>query len=135
MANRKKKTRFTAPELGRAVSRRPARVGDAIRNEIAILLLRDLKDPRLSHVNITSVDVSPDLRHAKVYFSCGDDLVQEAIAGFASAKGFIRSTLAKILTMRFMPELNFIHDMTSARHAEMGKLFMEIENDRKKPSE
>jgi len=131
---RRKKSRFAAPELGRSSSRRPARVADAIRNEIAMLLLRHIKDPRLYHASVTKVDVSPDLRNAKVFFSCPDGSEEEAAAGFASAKGFIRSTLAKELSLKYMPDLIFTHDLTSIRHAEMGRLLREIENERQKRS-
>lgn len=135
MVARKKKTRFSAPELGRSVSRRPARVGDAIRKEMAMLLLRHLKDPRLFDVNITSVDVSPDLRNAKIYYDCPDGHADDAAAGFLSAKGFVRSSLARELSLQYMPDLVFVHDLASAKHAEMGRLFMEIENERNKSSE
>ena len=134
MVAKKTKTRFSAPELGRSVSRRPSRVGEAIRNEIAALLLRKTNDPRLFRVNITSVDVSPDLRHAKVYFDCADEYIDGAQAGLASAKGFIRSSLAKVLTMKFMPDLHFVHDLASAKHEEIGRLFAEIENERSNKS-
>jgi len=135
MVARKKKTRFSAPELGRSKSRRPARVGDAIRNEIATLLARHIQDPRLYHVTITGVDVSPDLRNAKVLFSCPDDCIDDAGAGFVSAKGFIRTSVAKGMTLKYVPELSFVHDLTSIRHAEMSQLFREIEGDKQKSSE
>ncbi len=132
---RKSKTRFAAPGLGPSDNRRPARVADMIKKEVAMLLLRKLRDPRLLDVSITGVDMSPDLKNARIYFSCGDEYIKDAGVGLASAKGFIRSSLAKILSMKYMPQLNFVHDKASIRHQEMAKLFMEIENERKESSE
>lgn len=125
MAN-KSRSRFTLPELGQKTGRRPARVADNIKNEIATLLLRKIQDPRVYNVTITQVKITPDLRRAWIYFSCLDSNVEEVTAGLTSAKGFIRSHLARVLGMRHMPDLEFKHDLTINRMAEMDKIFHEI---------
>ncbi|MCK4838287.1 MAG: 30S ribosome-binding factor RbfA [Desulfobulbaceae bacterium] len=126
MGAKKSRPRFTLPELAEKTGRRPARVADNIKKEIATLLLRKIKDPRVYNVTITQVKVTPDLRRAWIYFSCLDQSVEEVAAGLASASGFIRSHLARELGMRYVPDLEFLHDRTINRMAEMDKIFHEI---------
>ena len=68
--------------------RRPERVAEAIRDVIAEMLLREIKDPRIGMVTLTSVELTDDLRHAKVYFSCvGDEAARErSLHGLRSAE-------------------------------------------------
>ena len=91
---------------------RADRVGDLLREVIAELLRRDIRDPRLRSVNMTEVKVSKDLRHAKVFFNLLDDSVEktEALAGLKSATGFIRSRVGKQLNLRFVPAIEFAYD-------------------------
>jgi ribosome-binding factor A len=91
-------------------------VGELIQAEIAELMLRQLKDPRLKMSTISHVDVSPDLRHAKLYIShLGSEAEQEAaIEGFKHAAGFIRRQLAKRLKLRYVPQLSFQLDTAIA---------------------
>ncbi|MCK5341267.1 MAG: 30S ribosome-binding factor RbfA [Desulfobulbaceae bacterium] len=119
------KSRF-ATDFGPAPSRRPARVADAIRNEIAVLLLRSIKDPRLQHIAITEVEMTSDLKHARVYYQCPDDQAKKAEDGLARAKGFIRSHLAKELALRSVPDLIFKRDLAMAKQEEMERLLQEI---------
>ncbi len=76
---------------------------------VAELVQRDLKDPRVGMVTITRASVSPDLRNARVYFSCLGDEVQrqKSLAGLRSAAGFIRSQVARRLQLRVAPEIRF----------------------------
>ncbi|MBM3224693.1 MAG: 30S ribosome-binding factor RbfA [Candidatus Tectomicrobia bacterium] len=107
---------------------RPTRVGELIQAEIAQLLLRQLKDPRLRMVTISHVDVSADLRHACVYISrLGSDAEQQAaLAGFERAAGFIRSHLGKHLTLRYSPALTFKLDTTIAYGARISQILHDI---------
>lgn len=95
---------------------RPIRVGELIQAEIAELMLRHLKDPRLKMSTISHVDVSSDLRHAKLYIShLGSESEQEAtIEGFKHAAGFIRKQLGKRLKLRYVPQLSFQLDTAIA---------------------
>ena len=100
-----------------------------------MLLIRRIKDPRVQNVTVTSVDVTDDLRRARVYFSTIDPAsVARAADGLASAKGFIRSHLAKELGMRYVPDLEFRHDETAARQEELERLLREVKNDDESPS-
>lgn len=126
MVARKAKSRFTIPELGERVGRRPARVAEAIQEEIATLLIREIKDPRVVKAAITAVTVSPDLRQARVLFSCAQEEVERVAAGLASSKGFIRSHLAKQLGLRCVPDLDFRHDQSVEHQLEIERLLKEI---------
>jgi ribosome-binding factor A len=107
---------------------RPIRVGELIQIEIADLLLRQLKDPRLHMATISRVDVSPDLRHAHVYVSrLGSDTEQQAaIDGFVHAAGFIRNQLGKHLKLRYIPELTFQLDTTIAYGVRISSILQDL---------
>jgi len=129
MAADKGKTRFGLPEGLRrpAPKRRPMRVADAIKEEVAALLLRKIQDPRLDGVSITRVEVSDDLGHARIFYSVlGDEAPENVAKGLTSAAGFIRSSLARVLPLRHVPALHFQQDLTALRQAEMEMLFREI---------
>jgi ribosome-binding factor A len=91
-----------------------------IRAEIWILLQRKVKDPRVHDITITEVDVSPDLKNARILFSLlGDEAAQEeALAGLESAAGYMRSELMKVLDLRPMPILVFEFDESFHRTEE-----------------
>jgi len=118
-----------------AGNKRPKRVADIIKNEIALLLLRKVKDPRLTNVSIVTAEVTRDLRKAIVYYSVlGDDRqVRKAAEGLDRAKGFIRSHLARELGMRATPELIFKHDLSMVHQEKMERLLKEIHIDADPP--
>jgi ribosome-binding factor A len=93
-------------------TRRIDRLGDLIREEISSLLIRDIKDPRIRMLTVTDVEVSRDIRTAKVFYTVGGDqrAKDETQRGLESAVGFMKSALAQNLTMRRVPELVFIYD-------------------------
>ena len=90
-------------------SYRPARVGELIQAELATLLTRGLKDPRLEMSTVSYVEVTSDLRHARVYISrLGSEAEQDAmLQGFQRAAGFIRGQLGRRLKLRYIPQLTF----------------------------
>jgi len=90
-----------------------------ILQEISTTVLRSVKDPRIQNVTFTAVEVTLDLRLARVYFSVlGEEAQQEAaLQGLQSAKGLIKRELGQRLSLRFMPDLEFFYD-ASIRHAE-----------------
>lgn len=129
---RKTKSKYTVPELGRSTNRRPARVADTMRAELAMLLLQGVRDQRLTGVTVTTVEVTPDMRTAFISFSCPAGAELKTVeAGLASSRGFMRSYLAKILNLRYMPELLFRHDLSAVRQAEMERILREIANEPK----
>lgn len=94
-------------------SRRPERVSGLLLETIAETLFREVKDPRVSTVSLTGVRISPDLKTAKVFFTLRrkEDLA-DAMAGLRKATGFIRRQIAGRLQLRYVPELEFLHDET-----------------------
>jgi ribosome-binding factor A len=93
-------------------TRRTQRVALQIQQEISLILSRNLKDPRIGFVTVTGVDLSPDLRHAKVYVSAmGDDKARrESLQALNHASGWIRHELGQRIRMKFLPEIVFRTD-------------------------
>jgi ribosome-binding factor A len=94
------------------------RVNQLIKEEVSMLLQRELKDPRLGFDTETEVDTAKDLRQAKVFVSVlgGDEQWKASIAALTSARGFIRNWLRQHLDLRVTPELVFRPDR-SMEHA------------------
>jgi len=119
--------------LGRQEQKRSKRVADAIRNELAVLLLRKARDPQLAEVNISKVEVTDDLKIARIYFTTlGNAKNAPGLKkALERARGFMRSHLAHTLNLRFTPELRFRYDDTAEKVARIESIFQEIENERK----
>jgi len=94
------------------MNRRVQRVADSLRELLATLLLREVKDPRIGMVTLTAVHLTADLRHARVFFSIlgPADKRQETLRGLQSASGFLRSEIARRLKLRVVPDLVFEFD-------------------------
>jgi len=108
-------------------SPRPLRVADRIQAEIADIIRRRLKDPRLTFLTVTGVDVPADLRSARVYVSTlREEDVEAMLAGLEHAKGFLRRELGKRLDLRHVPELFFKLDRSAVRGMHIEKLLREI---------
>jgi len=107
-----------------ANSQRLRRVADQIQRELSGLLRAELKDPRVGMITLTGVEVSPDLAHAKVFFTTlGDaDALARTEAGLGRAAGFLRSELGHRLKLRVTPELHFVHDASVERGVRLSKL-------------
>lgn len=91
---------------------RPERVQEALRQEISKIVQGEMKDPRIGFITITKVDLTKDLRYAKVYFSVlGEDKEKKlALKGLNSAKGYVKGLIADRINLRFMPEIVFMVD-------------------------
>lgn len=91
---------------------RAERVGGQVQKVLAGLIRKGVNDPRLAQATISGVTMSRDLRIAKVYVAAhgGEHDDQAVLAGFESAKGFIKRELARELGLRYMPDLKFFYD-------------------------
>ena len=99
--------------MGHAEYSRSIRVADQIRRELAILVARDVADPRVGEVTVSGVDLSPDMRHAKVMVTPGrENDGDTSVAALNRAAGFLRSRLGRRIRMRRLPSLTFEHDRT-----------------------
>jgi ribosome-binding factor A len=123
---------FSLPGLGRPESSRPKRVAEAIQNELSVLLLQKTRDPRLQDMTISRVEVTADLKLAKVYFTLPPDgKPKETKAGLNAARGFFRSQLAAKLNLRYTPALVFYHDLHHVENERLDEVFRQLEEERK----
>ena len=100
------------------------RVNEAVREVLSVAITSDLKDPRIGFVTVTSVDTSPDLRHAHVYVSVFGDDAQRAdtLAGLGSARGYLQSRVGAELHFKHTPQLDFRYDDTVERAQRLQQL-------------
>ena len=102
---------------------RPQRMGDLIQRELSGLIQLELRDPRVGMITITSVDVSPDLSHAKVFFTMLEkDKLEDTLHGLKRSAGFLRSQLARRIKMYTTPELRFTYDESVERGDHLSRL-------------
>jgi len=108
------------------------RVNQLIKEEVSMLLQRELKDPRLGFVTVTEVDTAKDLRQAKVFVSVlgGDEQWKASIAALTSARGFIRNWLRQHLDLRVTPDLDFRPDRSMEHAARIQELLKRIDANR-----
>ncbi len=108
--------------------KRADRVADLILKELAEVLLRKVKDPRLADITLTDVKVSPDLRHAKVYYSLLRDEEKKTVVavGLESAKGFVKRELGKRLQLKRMPDISFHFDGSLEYGSHIDRLLGEL---------
>jgi ribosome-binding factor A len=111
---------------------RAFKVADQIQRDLAELISRELKDPRVGLVTLQAVEVTPDYAHAKVFFSLltGDPV--ETAQGLNAAAGFLRSGLFKRLHIHTVPTLHFVYDRTTERAADMNALIAKAVSSRAK---
>lgn len=107
---------------------RPERVREFIKEQVGEIIQRELKDPRIGFVSVTSVEVSADLRHAKVFVSVLGDAQAKAdtMAGLTSAQGYVRGELGRRLQMRFSPEVLFRLDESIERGTRVMSLIRQV---------
>ena len=102
---------------------RPQKLGDLIQRELSELVQRELRDPRVGMITLTSVDVSPDLSHAKVFFTVLDkQKLEQTLQGLKRSAGFLRSQLAKRIKLYTTPELRFVYDESVERGDHLSRL-------------
>jgi ribosome-binding factor A len=102
---------------------RPQKLGDLIQRELSELVQREVRDPRVGMITLTGVDVSPDLSHAKVFYTTLDPAhVGDAGQGLKRAAGFLRSQLAKRIKLYTTPELRFEYDESVERGDRLSRL-------------
>ena len=126
MRNRTSGELAAGPETSKMPGARMRRVNEAVR-EVVSTHTGELKDPRIGFVTVTSVDTSPDLRHARVYVSVlGDDSERElALEGLTSSRGVLQAKLNEELHMKRTPTLTFEYDPSVERGMRMNRLIDE----------
>jgi ribosome-binding factor A len=109
-------------------SRRLEKAAEAIREVVSMAILTELQDPRIRDVTVTHVEVSPDLRYAKVHVSVmGDETRQKlSLRGLQSAAGFLQAKIAERIDIRYTPKLNFMLDQGVKRSIAVAKILREV---------
>lgn len=109
-------------------AKRTDRVGALLKVALAELLLREVKDPRVRMVTVTGVDLSPDLKHARVFVSAlGDEEARaRSLAGLASARAYLQSHAGRRIGLRYTPELRFELDPSFDAGERVEQLLREI---------
>jgi ribosome-binding factor A len=109
-------------------SRRVLKAAEAIREVVGMAILADLRDPRIEGVTVTRVEVSPDMREAKVHVSImGDDAAQRTcLHGLQSAAGFLQQKIAKRIDTRYTPRLRFELDMGVKKSIAIARLLDDV---------
>jgi len=109
--------------------KRADRVGGQLQKEISDLLQKKIRDPRLDFVTIMRVNITDDLRSARVYFSVSEGGSKiDVMAGFKSASGYLRRKLSNRLKLRYIPELEFLYDESFDRATKVDKVLKAIRN-------
>jgi ribosome-binding factor A len=109
-------------------TRRLEKAAEAIRSVVGMAILADLNDPRIRDVTVTRVEVSADLRHAKVHVSVmGDETHQRlSLRGLQSAAGFLQAKIAERIEIRYTPRLTFLLDQGVKRSLEVAQILSKV---------
>jgi ribosome-binding factor A len=109
-------------------SRRSQRVADLVRSELSLLVLTEAHDPELRKVTITDVEMPPDLKSARVFFSClgGDEEREKAAEALRRASGYLRREVGQRCRLRYAPELHFLSDRSLERGARVEELLQQV---------
>jgi ribosome-binding factor A len=111
--------------------KRAVRVGDQVLREIAVLLLEKVEDPRVGGVTLTGIEMTNDLKEGRVFYSAigGEEEIRKAKQGLDSARGFIKREIGRRLSLRYVPEIIFVHDPTLEKGSRMDRLFDKLRVD------
>ena len=116
--------------------KRSARVAEGLMQELAVLVSQTLRDPRVKNVVVTRVDMSDDLRQARVYVRAlegtdDDARKKEIVEGLERASGVLRRETTRALKLRVAPELKFFYDDGQDKRSRIDRLLLEIEHESK----
>ena len=114
--------------------KRSDRIADLLQKEIAGLLFRRVKDPRVANLTVTGVEVTPDLQHARIFYcvmgaAATEPERESAASGLNNAKGFIRQELGKRLHLRYVPQIDFHYDTSFEYGEKIERLLKELHKD------
>lgn len=114
---------------------RAQRVSDQIQRDLAELIAREVRDPRVGMVTISGIELTPDYAHAKVYFTVIGSDPADAAAGLNAAAGHLHNLLFKRLRIHTVPRLAFVHDLSLERGFEMDGLIKQALRNADAPAE
>lgn len=108
--------------MARKSPNRPQRIAEQIQRDLAELIAREVRDPRVGLVTVSGVEITPDYAHAKVYFTVIGGDPQVAAQGLNAAAGHLHNLLFKRLSIHTVPRLHFVHDASVAKGFEIDRL-------------
>ena len=109
------------------------KVQELMKQEISQIILQELKDPRIGFVTVTKVEMTGDLREAKIFVSImgKDEALKDTLQGLKSSLGFIRREIGRRIRLRFTPEISFALDNSLAYSSHIQELLMRVnQNDK-----
>lgn len=110
--------------------KRADRVAQELQKEIAVILQREVKDPRIGMVTVSDVEVTRDLAYAKVFvtflFDSDQQYIDQAMKGLEKAAPYIRTLVGKAMRLRIVPELRFVYDNTLIEGMRMSNLVSSV---------
>lgn len=117
--------------MSKSTYSRADRVADQIRMEVADILMRKIKDPRVRSVTVTDVELTKDLRIARIFVTTMEQNKDErhVFDGLAKASGFVRAELGRRLALRYLPEVIFMKDVSGPRADRVLKLLDGLHSD------
>ena len=112
---------------------RAGRINDEMQKQVAEAM-REIKDPRVADafVSVTAVEVTPDLKFAKIYYSSLRGDKKEVAKGLSSSSGFVRGYISRNMNLRITPELTFVEDYSIEHGARISALMKQVEEESKK---
>jgi ribosome-binding factor A len=115
--------------MSKTTYKRSDRVADQVRMEVADILMRKIKDPRVRSVTVTDVELTADLRIAYIFVTTmeKEQAERDVFAGLSKASGFVRAELGRRLALRYLPEIVFKRDETGPRGDRVMKLLDELQ--------
>lgn len=110
---------------------RTRKIGELLQRELAVMVARELNDPRVTQVTLTAVDVAPDMSHAKIFITHlgGQEQALKALAGLNSAAGFLQRALRDRVILRKVPALRFVYDESVERGDNIERLLARARHD------
>jgi ribosome-binding factor A len=116
---------------------RPKRVGELVRKEVADLLMKGVKDPRIGFVSVTGVKMSPDLNYANVHVSLfgSESEKKSSLIGLQQSAGWIRREIGRRLRLRVTPEIRFFEDTTLDQVYQLEERFKELHSEEEQSSD
>ncbi|MDD7543984.1 30S ribosome-binding factor RbfA [Actinobacillus porcinus] len=110
--------------------KRSDRVAQELQKEVAVILQREVKDPRIGMVTVSDVEVSKDLAYAKIFvtflFDHDETAIEQGMKGLEKASPYIRSLLGKAMRLRIVPELRFVYDQSLVEGMRMSNLVTDV---------
>ena len=101
---------------------RTDRIAEQIQRELAELIRLEVRDPRVSMITLTGVEVTRDYAHAKVFYTTLKGASEEMQQGLEHASGFLRKQLTHLIKLRITPQLHFVYDASVERGAHLSQL-------------